>query len=132
MSAVAKRRLEALSEHIVAPLGDQGNFENIPVLKKIGGDSVGPRVLGKVVIVTGTFRSGALLFGQLLIILQEPTPRLELVEHPLINLHTTEPKPFISAILMTQISRPTRENLHRYTPRLRSMFASSMLQTRNR
>jgi hypothetical protein len=53
MTAVAKRRLQALSEQLVAPIGDQGVFENIPKLKKIAGDSTGPRVKGKVVIVTG-------------------------------------------------------------------------------
>lgn len=49
----AKRRLAALSQQLVAPIGDQGMFENIPVLKKIAPDSVGPRVKGLVVIVTG-------------------------------------------------------------------------------
>jgi len=53
MTGVAKRRLQALSEQLVAPIGDQGMFENIPKLKKIAGDSAGPRVEGKVVIVTG-------------------------------------------------------------------------------
>ena len=53
MTAVAKRRLAALSEQLVAPIGDQGNFENIPILKKIAPDSNGPRAKGKVVIVTG-------------------------------------------------------------------------------
>jgi hypothetical protein len=53
MTAVAKRRLEALSEQLVAPIPDQGNFENIPKLKKVAPDSNGPRVQGKVVIVTG-------------------------------------------------------------------------------
>lgn len=53
MTAVARRRLQALSEQLVAPIGDQGNFENIPKLRKIGPDSAGPRVKGKVVIVTG-------------------------------------------------------------------------------
>jgi hypothetical protein len=55
MSASAKRRLAALSEQLVAPIGDQGVFENIPVLKKIAPDSNGPRVKGKVVIVTGQY-----------------------------------------------------------------------------
>jgi len=50
----AKRRLQALSEQLVAPIGDQGNFEDIPKLKKIAQSSVGQRVKGKVVIVTGT------------------------------------------------------------------------------
>jgi len=54
MTAVAKKRLQALSEQLVSPIGDQGNFESIPILKKIAPDSTGPRVKGKVVIVTGT------------------------------------------------------------------------------
>lgn len=54
MTSSAKRRLAALSEQLVAPVGDQGSFENIPVLKKVAGDSTGPRVKGKVVVVTGT------------------------------------------------------------------------------
>jgi len=57
MTAAAKRRLQALSEQLVAPIGDQGMFENIPKLKKIAPGSVGPRVKGKVVIVTGTIGS---------------------------------------------------------------------------
>jgi len=43
-----------LSEHLVAPVADQGKFEDIPILKKIAPDSTGPRVQGKVIIVTGT------------------------------------------------------------------------------
>jgi hypothetical protein len=54
MSDAAKRRVQALSEQLVAPIGDQGTFENIPKLKKVGGDSTGPRVKGKVVIITGS------------------------------------------------------------------------------
>ncbi|CAL3969398.1 hypothetical protein PZA11_006045 [Diplocarpon coronariae] len=53
-AATAKRRLAALSEQLVNPVGDQGKFEDIPVLKKIAPDSTAPRVQGKVVIVTGT------------------------------------------------------------------------------
>jgi hypothetical protein len=53
MTSVARQRLQALSEQLAAPIGDQGNFENIPRLKKIAQDSIGPRVKGKVVIVTG-------------------------------------------------------------------------------
>jgi len=53
MSSVAKRRLAALSEQLVKPVPDQGNFENIPKLKKIAPASNGPRVKGKVVIITG-------------------------------------------------------------------------------
>merc|ERR1711939_231597 len=54
MSSVTKRRLQALSEQLVAPIGDQGKFEDIPILKKIAPDPTKPRVEGKVVIVTGT------------------------------------------------------------------------------
>ncbi|RFU31425.1 hypothetical protein B7463_g4922, partial [Scytalidium lignicola] len=54
MTAVAKKRLQALSEQLVAPIGDQGKFEDIPKLKKIAPDSTGPRVKDKVIIVTGT------------------------------------------------------------------------------
>lgn len=53
MTAAPKRRLQALSEQLVAPVGDQGKFEDIPVLKKIAGDSTGPRLSGKVCIITG-------------------------------------------------------------------------------
>lgn len=53
MTAVAKQRLQALSEQLVAPVGDQGMFEDIPKLKKIAPDSNGPRVKDKVVIITG-------------------------------------------------------------------------------
>lgn len=54
MTAVAKRRLAALSEQLVSPIPDQGKFEDIPILKKVAPSSVGPRIQGKVVIVTGT------------------------------------------------------------------------------
>jgi len=54
MTSRARQRLQALSEQLVAPIADQGNFENIPKLKKIAPDSTGPRVQGKVVIITGT------------------------------------------------------------------------------
>lgn len=53
MSGTAKRRLAALSEQLVSPIRDQGTFEDIPVLKKVAPASDGPRVKGKVVIVTG-------------------------------------------------------------------------------
>jgi hypothetical protein len=66
MSAVAKRRLAALSEQLVAPIGDQGKFENIPVLKKIAPSSVGPRLQGKVVIVTGKSGPHALPYDAIL------------------------------------------------------------------
>lgn len=57
MTSSAKRRLEALSEQLVAPIPDQGLFEDIPVLKKIAPASNGPRVEGRVVIVTGALFS---------------------------------------------------------------------------
>jgi hypothetical protein len=53
MTAAPRRRLQALAEQLVAPVGDQGMFENIPKLKKVAGPSTAPRVKGKVVIITG-------------------------------------------------------------------------------
>jgi hypothetical protein len=53
MASAPRRRLAALSEQLVAPIRDQGKFEDLPVLKKLAPDSNGPRVKGKVVIVTG-------------------------------------------------------------------------------
>lgn len=55
MTSSAKRRLAALSEQLVNPIGDQGKFEDIPILKRIAPASNGPRTKGKVVIVTGKF-----------------------------------------------------------------------------
>ncbi|MCJ1363667.1 hypothetical protein MMC16_002775 [Acarospora aff. strigata] len=54
MTSVPKQRLQQLSEHLSAPIEDPGTFENIPKIRRIAGDSAGPRVKGKVVIVTGT------------------------------------------------------------------------------
>ncbi|EAS34889.3 3-oxoacyl-(acyl-carrier-protein) reductase [Coccidioides immitis RS] len=54
MTAVAKRRLQALSQQLVEGIPDAGTFENIPRIREVAPDSVGPRCKGKVVIVTGT------------------------------------------------------------------------------
>ena len=59
MSRIAKRRLETLSKHLVEGIPDEGTFENIPKIRHVAGDSVGPRVQGKVVIVTGTVQETA-------------------------------------------------------------------------
>lgn len=56
-AATAKFRLAALSEQLVAPIPDQGNFEDIPKLKKIAGDSDGKRLKNKVCIITGILLS---------------------------------------------------------------------------
>ncbi|KAI6823429.1 NAD(P)-binding protein [Hortaea werneckii] len=53
MSAAAKSRVQALSEQLVKPREDPGQFEGIPRIPTIAGDSSGQRVKGKVVIVTG-------------------------------------------------------------------------------
>ncbi|EAW06793.1 SDR family NAD(P)-dependent oxidoreductase [Aspergillus clavatus NRRL 1] len=53
MSAVAKRRLEAVSQQLVEGMPDAGKFEDIPRIRTVAPDSVGPRVKDKVVIVTG-------------------------------------------------------------------------------
>ncbi|RHZ47602.1 SDR family NAD(P)-dependent oxidoreductase [Aspergillus thermomutatus] len=53
MSGVAKRRLQAVSQQLVEGIPDAGKFEDIPRIRTIASDSVGPRVKDKVAIVTG-------------------------------------------------------------------------------
>ncbi|KAK2763331.1 hypothetical protein FQN54_009967 [Arachnomyces sp. PD_36] len=53
MTAVAKQRLQALSQQLVEGIPDAGNFEDIPKVRQVAQDSVGPRVKDKVVIITG-------------------------------------------------------------------------------
>ncbi|KAL2368751.1 hypothetical protein RJ035_003707 [Blastomyces gilchristii] len=53
MSSTAKRRLQAVSQQLTQGVPDVGTFENIPRIREVAPDSVGPRVQGKVVIVTG-------------------------------------------------------------------------------
>jgi microcompartment protein CcmK/EutM len=53
MSGVAKRRLQAVSQQLVEGITDAGKFEDIPRIRTVAPDSVGPRVKDKVVIVTG-------------------------------------------------------------------------------
>jgi hypothetical protein len=54
MSAAAKQRLQALSQQLAEGIPTEGSFEDIPRIRHVAGDSVGPRVKGKVIIVTGT------------------------------------------------------------------------------
>ncbi|KAI9930583.1 hypothetical protein ASPWEDRAFT_467946 [Aspergillus wentii DTO 134E9] len=53
MSGAAKQRLQALSQQLVEGIPDAGTFEDIPKIRQVAGDSTGPRVKDKVVIVTG-------------------------------------------------------------------------------
>ncbi|GFF24430.1 3-oxoacyl-[acyl-carrier-protein] reductase FabG [Aspergillus lentulus] len=53
MSGVAKRRLQAVSQQLVEGIPDAGKFEDIPRIRTVAPDSVGPRVKDKVVIITG-------------------------------------------------------------------------------
>ncbi|KXL45165.1 hypothetical protein M433DRAFT_148675 [Acidomyces richmondensis BFW] len=53
MAAAPKARLQALSEQLAKPRESPGTFEDIPRIPTIAGDSMGPRVKDKVVIVTG-------------------------------------------------------------------------------
>ena len=53
MSSMAKRPLAQISEQLLAPVGDPGKFEDIPVIKQVASDSTGLRVKDKVVVVTG-------------------------------------------------------------------------------
>ncbi|PWY89811.1 dehydrogenase with different specificitie [Aspergillus heteromorphus CBS 117.55] len=54
MSGTAKRRLQAVSQQLVEGIPDAGKFEDIPRIRHVAPDSVGPRVKDKVAIVTGT------------------------------------------------------------------------------
>ncbi|MCJ1354896.1 MAG: hypothetical protein MMC33_004886 [Icmadophila ericetorum] len=54
MTSAPKRRLQALAEQLTAPLADPGTFENVPKIRTVAGESAGPRVKGKVVVITGT------------------------------------------------------------------------------
>ncbi|PWY94695.1 3-oxoacyl-reductase [Aspergillus sclerotioniger CBS 115572] len=53
MFSVAKRRLQALNQQLVEGIPDAGTFEDIPKIRQVAPDSVGPRVKDKVAIVTG-------------------------------------------------------------------------------
>lgn len=53
MTSSAKRRLDALSQQLVEGIPSNGDFELIPRIRTVAQDSVGPRVQGKVAIVTG-------------------------------------------------------------------------------
>lgn len=132
MTAIAKQRLQALAEQLVAPVPDQGMFEDIPKLKKIAPDSTGPRVKDKVVIITG---KGLNPLPPLPYSnesdKQERTHLLELEEHPLTSLPLTEQKQSISATTMTRISRLTSANSHLCIPPSKSTLENSMLQTRS-
>ncbi|TKX22605.1 hypothetical protein C1H76_5388 [Elsinoe australis] len=55
MTSAPKKRLEQVSEQLAVPRLDPGKFEDITKIPTIAKDpSAGPRVKGKVVIVTGT------------------------------------------------------------------------------
>lgn len=42
MTAVAKQRLQALSQQLVEGIPDAGTFEDIPKVREVAQDSVGP------------------------------------------------------------------------------------------
>lgn len=53
MTSAPKQRLEALSEQLVNPPKSEGFFEDLPNISTVAGDSKGPRVKSKVIIITG-------------------------------------------------------------------------------
>ncbi|CZT25209.1 related to levodione reductase [Ramularia collo-cygni] len=54
MTSAPKKRLQALSEHLVNRPRSVGNsFEDLPNIPMVAGDSTGPRVKDKVIIITG-------------------------------------------------------------------------------
>ncbi|KAL4758694.1 SDR family NAD(P)-dependent oxidoreductase [Aspergillus foveolatus] len=54
MATTARQRLQALSQQLIEGIPDAGTFEDIPKIRQVAGDSVGPRVKDKVAIITGT------------------------------------------------------------------------------
>ncbi|CAJ2512096.1 Uu.00g077210.m01.CDS01 [Anthostomella pinea] len=52
MSDIAKERIAALGSQL-SPQSDSSTFEGIPAIRKVAGSANGPRVEGKVVIITG-------------------------------------------------------------------------------
>ncbi|KAF7197283.1 3-oxoacyl-[acyl-carrier-protein] reductase FabG [Pseudocercospora fuligena] len=52
-SSAPKKRLQALSEHLVNRPKSVGSFENIPNIPTVASPSSGPRMQGKVCIITG-------------------------------------------------------------------------------
>jgi hypothetical protein len=59
--ALAKQRLQALSQQLMEGIPDEGTFEGLPRIRHVARDSAGERVKGKVVIVTGKQQSHARL-----------------------------------------------------------------------
>jgi hypothetical protein len=54
MISTSRRRLAMLSEQLVAPsMVDDSSVDDMLPLEEVAGDSTGPRVKGKVIIVTG-------------------------------------------------------------------------------
>ena len=53
MTSEPKRRLSALSAQLANGIPSEGTFENIPRIRHVAPPSIGKRVVGKVVIVTG-------------------------------------------------------------------------------
>lgn len=134
MSAVAKRRLAALSEQLVSPIPDQGSFEDIPVLKKIAPESNGPRVKGKVVIVTGEHQLPKTIRGTCgdNPNLQGRIPLSALVARQHISSRRMVQELCTSATSTTPTSRHISASSHHYIPTSRCTRDSLMLQTRNR
>lgn len=52
MTAVAKRRLEAVSQQLVEGIPDAGTFENIPKIREVAQDSVGPYVSPRALLLS--------------------------------------------------------------------------------
>jgi hypothetical protein len=44
MTSAARQRLQALSQQLVEGIPDAGTFEDIPKIRQVAGDSVGPYV----------------------------------------------------------------------------------------
>lgn len=113
MSESAKQRVQAIGNHLAAN-------KAIPPVIKTAGDSNGPRVTGKVVIITGKSTctcSRPLAFrGLKLTVLKGQTPFSVLAEHLLISLPRTGQRQSTSATTMIPISKNTSARSKHYIP----------------
>lgn len=59
MSDTAKQRIAALGSQLSPQGNSSGGFEGMPAIKRVAGASNGPRVQGKVIIITGRYYASA-------------------------------------------------------------------------
>jgi hypothetical protein len=114
MTAVPKRRLAALSKQLAEGIPSEGTFEEIPRVRHVADSPTGPRVKGKVAIVTGMWSSRSThVFagnGHSDTPLQDAIPQSASVEPLRINTPRMVPRQFTSATMMTSTWKCTSGN----------------------